>query len=109
MRDLEGGDSSGDEELLLGIDADEADSCDEMPTGHYSRLDGERNVEPLPILTTANHVKESVQRESSASKASSSQEQAAKKDEDAGVEFHQNLVFMRKTLPDEAVPQPTPL
>ena len=86
VRDFEGEDSSWDEEILLGIDTDEADSCDEMPTGRYSRLDGERNIEPQPVLATANRVKESVRRESSASKASSSQEQAAKKDGDVGAD-----------------------
>ena len=50
-----------------------------------------------------------MRKDSNLSKASSSNEQAAKKDEDAGVELRQNLLFMRETLPVEAVPQPTPL
>ena len=55
--------SSGDESILLGIDADEEDSCDDAESGRYSWLESEREVDPRPILSAANRVKESVKEE----------------------------------------------
>ena len=63
-RDLEGVYSSGDEALLLDIDADEEDSCEEAHLGRYSRMEGEKNVDPRrPILSIANRVKASVKKD----------------------------------------------
>ena len=85
------------------------DSFDELSPGCYSCLESDRKVEPRPVLATAKRVKEILRLEASASKASSSSEQAAKKDEEAGTEFRQSLLFMRQTLPEAAVPQLTPV
>ena len=63
------------------MEVDEEDSCDDISPGHYSRLESERKAEPWPVLETANRIKETFRKEASTSKASSSSEQAAKKDE----------------------------
>ena len=75
---------------------------------------------PEPVWETASLVQDSTpmefelggetfRLEASVPKANSSSEQAAKRDEDPGAEFRQNVVFMRQTISEAAVPQPTPV
>ena len=45
-------------EDLPDIDLDGGDSWDAMLPGRYSRLESERKVDPRPVLSTANCVKE---------------------------------------------------
>ena len=80
-----------------------------LQAGRFSHLESERKAELRPILETANQVKEDFRQEASVPKVSSSLEQVTTRAEDLGAEFRQNVAFMRQTLPEAAVAQPTPV
>ena len=71
MDDLEGEDASTVEDFL-DVDVDGLASDDEVPTEQFSRLAGERMVEPRPVLETANRLKTDFRQEVQAPKVASS-------------------------------------
>ena len=107
MDELEGEDILTTKDIL-DMDVDKLDSDDDEATERFSRLAGERKVEPWPVLETANQLKTDFQQEVLAPKVDNYKEQATTRVEDPGTEFHQNVAFM-STLPEVAVPQPAPV
>ena len=110
LKDVEGlkGEDTPSGEDILHMELNELDLDDDVSPGRFSRLEPEHKAEPRPVLETANQVKEDFRQEASVPKVSSSSEQVTTQAEDLGAEFRQN-VAMRQTLPEAAVPQPTPV
>ena len=98
MDDLRDGDGPMIEEIL-DMDVDGLECDDEVSEGRFSRLAGERTVEPQSVLETAKRLKANFRQEVQAPKVASSSEQATARAEDPVAEFQQNIAFKRETLP----------